>query len=491
MKPRVPRIPGPSVLLAAVFGAGALLLSNVAAVPLYTQRPRTVTETLAPEAGSAAAAGVSRTRTVGGPGAAGGAACAAGRNAGATDTGVTASAIKLGATVVRSGIGKSFLAGAPVAMQAVVDRVNRAGGICGRLLQLKMVDDGWSAQLGLSYLRSLISDGVFAIPVSPSSQGVNELINARDLRDGGIPLVGADGMVKSMYRDPWVWPVATSTVSTMHIIVQDAWRRGARTFGIVFAKDYRFGVEGAVAFNQEVKRLSGGDVPGFNANLSTCEGTFCGIISGQGSYGTDAEKFGSNCRKSNPKTGLGQSDVPGTLPSCDFLALLLEPKTALQWLQSGGPIAQGRMTGPQPLFNTDFAKSCGAKCQDMIVWTSYNPPLDPFRNSPAIAEYMSTVRLRDPSIDLSNQFTEGAYLGMMVFVDALRRVGPNLTRAALKGVLDTETFDFGLSPPLNWGGSHLAHGSMQSYALRYNGNVFLGFQRVGGFVRDASLGRDL
>lgn len=497
---RGPRVPGPAILLLAIFAIFLLAISNIQAVPVYQTQRRTITQTLLPQTSGpgkkAPGAGPGTITTVSGPGAVVGASCAAGRSAGATDTGVTANEVKLGATMVKSGVGKSFLAGAPVAMRAVVDRVNRAGGVCGRLLRLKLIDDGWEPGRGVTYLRSLIDEGVFALPVSPSSEGVNQLITAGDLRTGRVPLVGADGMVKSMYTDPWVWPVATSTVSTMHIIVQDAYRRGARTFGVVFAKDYRFGVEGAVAFNTAVRKVTGAAVPGFNPGLGTCDGTFCGILSGQGQYGTEAEKFKSNCQKNHASAAWGHNGAPGSLPSCDVVAMLLEPKTALQWLQSGGPHPQGgaqetRMMGPQPLFNADFAKSCGDKCSDMVVWTSYNPPLDPFRTAPAVRQYVSTVRLADPSIDVANQFTEGAYLGMLVFVEALRLAGANLTRGALKRVLDTHVFDLGLGPALSWVGDHLGHGSMQSYRLRYNGQNFVGFQHEGGFVKDRLLGRDL
>ena len=133
-----------------------------------------------------------------------GLACARGRNGGATDTGVTGDRIKLAATVVKSGIGASFLKEVPIALEAVVNKVNREGGVCGRLLDLKMVDDGWDAARGQQFIRNFISEGVFALAVSPSSEGLDAAIRNGDIARAGIPVVGADGMLISclLYTSP-------------------------------------------------------------------------------------------------------------------------------------------------------------------------------------------------------------------------------------------------------------------------------------------------
>lgn len=483
------RFPAPAILLAVAFAATALVLTNLSAVPVYQSRPRTITETLGGPKTTApnpfqTVGGGSNTIVSGG----GGVQCTGGRNGGSTDTGVTPTLIKLGATVVRSGLGSAFLGGAPVSMQALVNRVNREGGVCGRLLDLRMVDDGWDRSRGVTFLRSLIADGVFALAVSPSSEGVDSIIASGELRKDAVPLVGADGMVKSMYGDPWVWPVAASTVSNMHIMVQEAYKRGFRSFGIVFDKEYHFGVEGAYAYDQTVKRLTGHDIPGYDSGLDKCQGTFCGIRAGQPSY-PEVSTFNSACDQAHPG-----GPFPSHAESCDLIALLLEPKTALTWLANGGlNPGFGRVHGPQPLFNTDFAKSCGQDCTEMVAWTSYNPPLAPFANDPAVRDYVNAVRRVSPSLDVSNSFTEGAYLGLEALVGALRLLGTNVTRAGLRDVLNTRTFDLGLSPPLRWatGDRHLGSGMMQSYQFQYSGNTFTGFQLQQGYVRDRYLGLDL
>lgn len=490
-----PRIPGPAGRLALVFGVAVVALTGIRAVPIYQTRTRTVTETPNPTtgAGSAGPTAISTTGAVpvyNAP-AAGGLECAAGRNGGVTDVGVTGKSIKLAATVVRTGIGASFLKGAPTAMQAMADRVNRAGGICGRQLNLILADDAWDRVRGANFLTSFVEDQkVFALAVVPSSEGLDAVVERKYIRTKGVPVVGSDGMLRSQYKDPWVWPVAASTVSSMHIMVQKAFEGGARTFGIVFDKDYKFGVEGAFAFEKAVERITGKKIPGFRPSLDRCEGTFCGISAGQLSY-PEANKFNSECQKDNPNSPHRGS--AGALPSCDLVALLLDPTTALTWLvKSHGVAPQGRTMGPQPLFSRSFAQSCGRICQNMIVWTSFNPPHGAYASSPGVSEFVRALKSRDPSADIFNSFTEGAYLGMKLLVDAIARVGPKLTRAALRDVLDSQIFDFGLSPPLRWSpGNHIGSGRMQGYAFKYSGNSFTDFVLASAYVKDRWLGLDL
>jgi hypothetical protein len=279
----------------------------------------------------------------------------------------------------------------------------------------------------------------------------------------------------------------------MHLMVKRAYDQGARTFGIVFDKDYRFGIEGATAFENAVERVTGHQIPGYHASNDQCVGTYCGISAGQLSY-PEANTFNKNCQVDNAASPHHGSNA--AMPSCDLVALLLDPTTALTWLvKSHGAAPTGRFPrtmGPQPLFSVDFAKNCGSICQGMEVWTSYNPPLPPYTNQAGVAEYVGAVTNRDPSIDTANSFTEGAYLGMKLLVDAIARVGPKLTRAALKQVLDSQQFDYGLSPALGWApGNHLGAGEMQGYQFQYQGEQYISSALITPYLIDPWLGKDL
>lgn len=392
--------------------------------------------------------------------------CAAGRNGGATDVGVTATGIDLGATVVKSGVGATFLEEVPIAMEAVVGEVNRAGGVCGRLLHLDTVDDSWDAARGQQYIRTFIDEGKFALAVSPSSEGLDAAIRNGDIERAGIPVVGADGMLISQYTDPWVWPIAASTITTMHVMASEAAKQGAKTFGLVYETDYHFGVEGAAAFRGALKRL----FPGRDVLLADV-----GIESLQSSYKNTVDGFNRACDQ------------------CDFVGMLLEPATALQWIRDGGGFGEhGTGGGPQPLFVDGFARACGQACNGMQVWTGFRPPIAPFDDSPAVVRYVRTVRARSSTIDVSNPFVEGGYLGMRLLVEALRQVGPDLTRARLKAVLDRIEFDEGLTKPLRWSADRFANDSVQAFSIVVNAGSFAGWRyEQTGFVADRWPGMDV
>ncbi|MCA1834553.1 MAG: ABC transporter substrate-binding protein [Actinomycetota bacterium] len=382
--------------------------------------------------------------------------CARGRNGGATDTGVTGAAIKLGAAVVKSGPGASFLGQVPIALEAVVNHVNRAGGICGRLLELSMKDDKWNADDGERYIRNFIAEGVFALAVSPSSEGLDAAIRNNDISKAGIPVVGADGMLISQYTNRWVFPVAASTITAMHAMAKDAAARGAKTFGLVYEKTYHFGVEGASAFRGALKRLFPGRDP--KTVLKADEG----IEVDQAPYKTAVDRFNTGCHP------------------CDFVAMLLEPPTALQWIRDGGSFGSldgGGTGGPQPLFVDSFARNCGTPCNGMWVWSGYHPPVAPFDDLPGVVDYVNTVRSHTSSIDVNNPFVEGGYLGMQLLVKALQAVGPDLTRARLRTALETLTLATGLTQPLRWAsGDHFANNSVHAFSVVVNAGSFAGWR---------------
>lgn len=410
-----------------------------------------------------------------------GLACAPRRNGGATDVGVTATSIKLGATVVDSGIGASFLRDARFGMNAVKNAINRRGGICGRKLNLVLIDDGWSFVQGGDFIRNLVEqEKVFALAVVPSSEGLKNVSDAGYLRRKRVPVVGTDGMLIHQYTDPWIWPVAASTISTMHVMVKQAYDAGARRFGIVYEHTYHFGLEGAYAFNEAVKRVTGAGVEGYSNPLSSpkCRGRFCGIAAGQASYGSEIQSFNNSCFAE---------------PRCDFVALLLEPATALTWMTGGAitPADGFKMGGPQPLFSRSFAEECGTRCNNLRLWTGYEPPIGGNLGRPAIAEYVNLVRGVSSSADVNSTFVEGAYIGMRLLVQALERVGPDLTRKRLAQVLDSFGLDLGLSAPLTWrAGDHFANTRMQAWSIQYK-DRFSGWRDDRISVEDPWVGMDI
>jgi ABC-type branched-subunit amino acid transport system substrate-binding protein len=415
--------------------------------------------------------------------------CAKGLNAGATDVGVTGKSIKLASTIVTDGPGSSFLGPVRFGMNAVVNQVNRSGGVCGRLLDLSLRNDSWVGTTGQRYIENFVeSDKVFALAVVPSSEGLYQ--SDRYIREQGVPVVGTDGMLIHQYRNPWIWPVATPTISAMHIMAKNAYDRSmacqncSHEFGIVFDAHYHFGVEGAFAFNQAIKRLTGKDIRGFDPELKSCKGRFCGIQPNQSSYATDASSFYDEC-------GMGNKAVD---TRCDFVAVLLEPETALTWFSSGrtaNPLLDPSGFGAaQPLFNRQFAEKCGQPCDGMWVWTGYQPPIERYANQPATLQYVNDLRAEQPTVDATNQFVEGGYIGMQLLVKALTTAGSQLTRAHLKQVLDSMEWDSGLAAPFAWkSGNHFSNTAARAFSIQYR-QGFNGWRQQVDALIDPWVGQD-
>lgn len=417
----------------------------------------------------------------GSTGGSGSGACGAG---GATDTGVTASSIKLGATIAESGIAQAFLGQARQGIEAYKSRINSAGGICGRTLTIKYVDDGWDPQKGKQALENLINEEkVFAIAVSPSSEGVNAASTAGTFDKAGVPVVGTNGLEARQYKDPYIWPVAAATVTTLHVMMAKAWDDGARSPAIVYDAAYKFGTEGANAFEKAYERLSGGKkIPGVGQACSSTS-RYCGISAGTGQYGNQVSFINNACKAS------------GSTPKCDYLVLLLEPDTAEQWMATpGAPTASQFSVGmgaAQPLFTYSFGTTCGDKCNGVQVWTGYKPPLEQFATTAGVKQYVNDLRGQNSSADAYNQFTEGSYLGMQLLVAGLQKVGGNLTRAGLKAALDSMSLDTGLSAaPGSWApGQHWAVEGAQGFTMQ-SSNGFSGWRSSTPFTKDPWLGQD-
>src|SRR5258708_3422593 len=175
-----------------------------------------------------------------------------------------------------------------------------------------------------------------------------------------------------------------------------------------------------------------------------------------------------------------------------MIFVLLEPPTAETWFNTSGMNNGAKFTeGPQPLFVDTFGQNCGSRCNNMIVWSSYYPPRQPFSGSDAVNKYVNAIRSISASADVDNQFLEGGYDGMQLFVQALQKTGPNLTRQGLKATLDGMTFDSALSKPLTWKpGNHYANVAMLGFNIQYS-QGFNGFQYLNtDWLTDPWVGHD-
>ena len=123
----------------------------------------------------------------------------------------------------------------------------------------------------------------------------------------------------------------------------------------------------------------------------------------------------------------------------------------------------------------------------MWIWTGYKPPIENYANDPAVRTFQSDLAKTNPQADYYNAFAEGGYEGMELLVRALQQVGPYLTRARLRAVLDAMDFggDLTLQSRISWrAGNHFSNSTMQGFAIQYKGTF--GGWRSQDMVRDPS-----
>ena len=398
-------------------------------------------------------------------------------NGGSTDAGVTGSQINIASAYVSpSSVGGGFLGQAEDGVTAAVQLVNSHGGICGRRVAVTAEGDNWDGPTGKGYIDTWISSGsIFALVGMPDSQGLAQAIDSGDIRSAQIPVVGTDGLLKDQYHDPWVYPVAASTVTNMHILADYAYSLNKRHFAIVYDTTYKFGQEGADALANEVHRLSGATIG------SDCSSGFCGVPgdpSQYSSYSSYSASFNGYCNN-----------------HCDAVVMLLEPAPAEAWMnaENGNTNWYQTLYGGEPLFNDSVGTNCvGCGKGRMLVWTGYHPYAGDSRNEADVQAYKQALANVAPHDDPQNLFTEGAYIGTKLFLAAVQSVAnqnQSLTRANLKAALDTQTFDLKLtSAPIKYaglgGGLHNTNTAMEEFLDSYSGNFIDWTYQGTGWVQD-------
>lgn len=367
--------------------------------------------------------------------------------------GVSPAAVRIASTVTLDGPGAALLSEAPVGMRAVINKVNRAGGICGRRIELVTVNDSWDRERGHTILRRFIDEDYFALVGLPASDGLVAALALGEIDAAGIPVVGTGGMADAEFRSPWVWPVGMATSAMMRVVVQDAFARGARRFAVVRDAAHQFAHDGAAAYREEVERGGGRMLVEILIDPADADLT------------DEARAFAHACG--------------GVAGRCDAVVLLLHPPSALAWRAANpdgtaGRARRGGLTyGAQTLFSDAFAGACAAWCDGMIVWTAYHPAIPPMDRRPAIAKFAADIRAERLGIDVRNQAVQQSYLGMAVFVEAVRQCSPLLTRSCVRQVLDNAAFRTDLAAPLRWHAANRhANTSARGYVIRTADGAF-------------------
>jgi len=308
----------------------------------------------------------------------------------------------------RNAHGTGILAG----VQACLADTNRDGGVHGRRLVLRTLDDEGKSGLAAEHARKLVSEGVFVLFGCIEGGPSNAVMQVSD--QAQVPLIAPMAGSPTLRRPhhPLVFPVRAEHKDE---------------FRALMAYGQRTGLKRAVLFHadSDVGRQHLANAQGLAAELGI---GFAGGVPFKGDV-SDAQLAAAARRIAE----LG-ADLVINHGSADVYERLVRAARA-----AGGRMQfWGVNSG-----STDLAARLGPLAQGM-VFAQVVP--NPWSRKTAVArEYQASLRAAQPDLDFSYSSLEG-YASARALVAMLRKAGPGLTRASLLKALVPFQHDLGGMP---------------------------------------------
>lgn len=360
----------------------------------------------------------------------------------ATDFGVTARAVRIASTVAQSGPSASA---ASVLMERAVRDINRSGGICGRMLDLQLLDDGGDAARGARYIQNWAAGGdIFSLVGMPSGSGLEAA--ERALARSGMPAVGTVGGEPVEFESSMIFSVGSSPGTFAQIAIADIYADAGRSFGVVYDESLPWAVAARAAVERYVSSRRGASV------------VSVGIDPARASYSSEIQRFNQACAD-----------------GCDGVIWIMRPQTALTWAAGRASTGTLRTALAPMLFTEQFASSCGDPCDGMRFWAGFQPPIGSYGTD--VERYRN-----DAGGSSYDQIAEAVYNGMWTFGRALGRAGADLTRERLRRVLEGQSFFEGLTGGrLSWRDERAPNRWMRGYDSVIVAGSFAGWNDATGW----------
>jgi branched-chain amino acid transport system substrate-binding protein len=334
---------------------------------------------------------------------------------GGITTGITEQTIRIGSAITASG--PAPFPDVVKAVSAAVSHINDTGGINGRAVEWIWYDDQLDPNKTVTNVRRLIDqDRVFAL-VGNFSVGMEKALPF--IEERGVPTVAGSSIWPGEYRSPMVWnPIPALRFAQ---VVQ---------------------CEKALQVFPDTKKA--------------------GIIYLDGAATIEAEAAARRCLEEHgidvksEKVSVAQPDFTSTVLSMrdrDLIFPLAENKSQVRLYQAMD--RQGfdpNISGNAATNDRAIASLKSKAVEGALVPSTLAPLHDP--SNPAIAKMRDIVnRYQSGAFDDLTFFAEQAYVGIMMFAEVARDLGPGLSRESLAAALnslDGRVFADGLTPPLRY-----------------------------------------
>jgi ABC-type branched-subunit amino acid transport system substrate-binding protein len=331
----------------------------------------------------------------------------AGNNGGNTDTGVTATDIKLG-TISDDGLPTGQIVTIPVwtTVLGMMNAVNDQGGIYGRKVTLDNCDSAGDLTRFNTCFRKLVDqDRIFAF-ITSITWGTGSV--HADLAHAKIPWFASWGFFNSEWRDPWMFPAHMASVHEAHgdaIYVRDVLK--AKSVGIIYLN-----IPEDKQAELELHKVL--DPAGIK------------VLAEQPVNQDDTQEDANvvAMRAANPDHVIEFAWSP------PVVSWILAAQKQGYWPplgMSGNHFAAeafGSIVGTWPLKG---------------LWT-----ISSFKVWSDNSEYLATMAKYEPQMKTKiHHITQSAYAGSRIFIDTAKALGPNLTRTGMMNTWESKSWDAG------------------------------------------------
>ena len=341
-------------------------------------------------------------------------------------------------------------------VRAYMQALNASGGINGRQVEYVWCDSKYDASAAHSCAQQMKAQNVLAVVGLTAPLGENNEI--KFLNDAGIPIIGGLG-TPDEFTNPLSYPVSASFFRYGSAIADEAKALGAKNPAVVVLGDVPW--VHAVEANLLNRLIANGvgftDVEEVSATQANYTATVFNL-----QHGNKGASGGPN---PNKKCGATDSSCP------DYVIAALDPFSyhrlfdamqAANWYP--GVLGAG-------LDKFNVQKSYGrelAKAHSLVPFLS---PYDHQGNT-TVRRYLGTVQQYYPGqFQALDIYTQHAWTAAMLFHDAAKRAGANLSRDTLIQALNsTQGFETGWSVPLSYGGGNHDPNHCFTYTSHVGGN---------------------
>lgn len=327
----------------------------------------------------------------------------------AAEPGVSDGEVLIGQSITLQAGKNSYGVAAHHGMKLYIDQVNAAGGVNGRRLVVKTLDDDNRNPQAEANARKLVDEGVFmlfgAIEGGPST-AVMKVAGERKVPFFG-PMAGPPAL-RRPYQE-WTFPVRAEHREEFRALMTWAHSLGLRTVGF-FHVDGANGKEHLENVNLIAKELGMRVVLSLPFKADTSD--------------TDLDAMVARIGESKPDMlfNHGSAGLYEKLVSRGLKAGL---KTRFMAVNSG---------------STQIARGLGPLAQGMVFAQVVPSPWE--RKREITREYQEAARRADPKAEFSYGGLEG-FLTAKALVMGLKAAGRDLTRASFVKALKGATFDLG------------------------------------------------